>query len=1060
MSTSFRRWDAKRKEASEWRYFELDPELFIHDGNCSIYISQEKLNDNRPSFRIPLEILVSANCRALVQAATIVLTEPDLQESRSGANPRARSSLVQGLHYSLCLAAPDFYSDAEAVQYHITTRNVLAWAIDRPVVGLNPAAALSALKIRMDAWRPVSEDNFDALSRYADGQGYCDPKDLQTMLSNHSSGRASGRHGYKLVETPSHTAEDRRGRRRDNLKETLRAFRRSLSRPRARSASSIVRSITIDNADARTNFETSDDLAMSGGLSTRPDVPSSRYSMAKSFTSTPSSINTNATSKRRSSFLGIRLGRPQAPDTTETLIDNPAMLLLPDIKTRTISDISSELESASRWIENIYRQYNNDLSIQNSDIPAPLKMAREDSATSTSATSAQLRPSTTPRSTSSYTKTHPTSSRAPSPIKEEEADARMSNIPPVPARNAARLSLTSSSCNESATSLNDGTSVHETVVPPTSMSLGSIKNADPSKKDVRISSSDSGQETHSFQHACIRAPIVDASQSSHDAVVLDRPGRELVLSEIGNSNSRKSSTEEQAKILTSSELISRSSWAPESTNSGDPVSKIDDSSKRQTWYTDPPTQTVSPTEILVTGPKPLKSAMKAAESPRRRPESIEDVSAKAGEETSWETGEMMTRFPSLRRTDMGTATQPAPSHKHMLKASTAPSPRHIGVHANVSEPNLTTPEKEARQAGQKMTSLAGLSRSSTSAARHRCRKGHVLPARQTAPFTVPDLDARRIDTTEELNSSPHPACSGEVPVRTRTGMIFSTTDASRLVKLLPSSSHSVTLARTAEPENTSKRTLAKSVSIAVRPPTDIDRSKIKPSKARDSVGTFSRSQDHTRPAEDQSMYFLPRENVGCVELGVADLSAIDKILSEVKHLKQLAAVDGPQEDRERLVRFDSVRRRQSKSKETASSVVQALNTNLSEKKRRKSQATDKQAQSRVGQKLAPSPLSGSTEPSSRGLITPLSANTRSRSTASKQQKSTSTDPVEPAGKSSPRKLKKEAKSSVVDVQASILSFSDYEKYLSKAAMKVDKERGRSEQRAVRRSMTPLRELAA
>lgn len=1078
MSTSFRRWDAKKKEASEWKYYELDPELFVHDGNCSVYISREKLDGSRPSFRVPFSVLVSANCLTLIQEAAIVLPEPSAQQSTSDTNPSAGGSLIRGPHYSLCLEAPDFYSNAEVLQYHITTRNLFAWVMGKPVVGISPATALSALKIRLDAWRPSSEDNFVALSVYATDQGYCDDGGLQNLLSDHLQSPNAGRHGYKLVEVPSQPGDDRRGRRRDSFKESLRAIRRSLSRPRAKSTSSTVRSLSLDNAEARMDPTTSDIFSMSGGVGTRPSMPTSRHSTAKSVASIPSSTRTNTTTGRRSSFLGIPLGRARTLEPVESPPDDPPMFVLPDIRTRTISDISSELESASSWIESIYRQHNNNnLNTSNADIPTPLKIAREEPTPPTVST--RSRPSATPRSIYSYTKAQSTTSRAPSPIEEEDADTRKSNIPPVPARSAARLSLTISSRNDSATSLHDCASVHETDRSPTVTSPGTVRDVELLSRDVQASA-DARKGIRPLENAKSRTPTTNTLQPSSDTGAAELPGHEVRSSNTEESHPRKASNGGRPSAATSGGLISRFSWAPKPSDSDDLVSAIDDSSKRQTWYADPVIQTGSPTEIFSSEPRPLKSAMKAAEVSKRQIQSSERAPAKANVETGRKTAMTITRFPSLKRAVRKSTTEsdevePASPQKYTLRGFPAPSPRSVRLHANASEPNLTTAEQEARRLGQtgtfsrSVTSLAEPSRGSSSATQHRCRKGHVLPAYQEMPLAVsaavPHSQALKLDTTEGGISRLDPASNIEAPMSATSGTTFSLTENSTPATSLPSSDsvHSTNIVNFDEP---SKRVSTKSVSIAITPTSNVNGSKIRTLKAQGSTESLQQCRGPKPSPPAQSSYFLPRPTLESSGLGTADLSAIDQILSEIEALKQLAALDGPQEDRERLVRFDSIRRGRSKLKQEATSKVPlTADMRLAEKKKKtKTSAASAQAQTQVTARPTPSSFSGSPKPSSPRFTTPVLSNASSSNTSFKHNETASGDGSNPAVKGSARKLKKQVKkpqvNSVRDVQASILSFSDYEKYLSKAASGVGRRHERTEQGRFGRSNVNLYELAS
>ncbi|PHH84523.1 hypothetical protein CDD83_1815 [Cordyceps sp. RAO-2017] len=62
-----RRWDGAKRTCTNWDRFERDPELWMPDGNCLVYLhAQARPKTSSPAFKIPLEALVAGHCFPLV----------------------------------------------------------------------------------------------------------------------------------------------------------------------------------------------------------------------------------------------------------------------------------------------------------------------------------------------------------------------------------------------------------------------------------------------------------------------------------------------------------------------------------------------------------------------------------------------------------------------------------------------------------------------------------------------------------------------------------------------------------------------------------------------------------------------------------------------------------------------------------------------------------------------------------------------------------------------------------------------------------------------------------
>jgi hypothetical protein len=73
---------------------------------------------------------------------------------------------------SVFIPAPPDCSDDEALEWHLATRNFLAFCHTVPIVGITLGQAIISLHKRLELWRPGDEDNTRDVVAYLDSVGY------------------------------------------------------------------------------------------------------------------------------------------------------------------------------------------------------------------------------------------------------------------------------------------------------------------------------------------------------------------------------------------------------------------------------------------------------------------------------------------------------------------------------------------------------------------------------------------------------------------------------------------------------------------------------------------------------------------------------------------------------------------------------------------------------------------------------------------------------------------------------------------------------------------------
>ena len=176
---NIRRWDGNTRRVTAWdglrkvwepvkapsrdslpdMLLAQDPDLWMSDGNCLVYLYAKGQSQRGPSFRIPMQALKTAQCARLVALAAPVSDWPLLGNAKVS-------------QFEIYLPVPTESVRQEVLRWHVATRNFFAWMCQTPLIGEHLGNALSNLLERMMSWRDISTDNVEDVLVYADHCGY------------------------------------------------------------------------------------------------------------------------------------------------------------------------------------------------------------------------------------------------------------------------------------------------------------------------------------------------------------------------------------------------------------------------------------------------------------------------------------------------------------------------------------------------------------------------------------------------------------------------------------------------------------------------------------------------------------------------------------------------------------------------------------------------------------------------------------------------------------------------------------------------------------------------
>ncbi|GAB7343950.1 hypothetical protein MBLNU457_1896t2 [Dothideomycetes sp. NU457] len=164
-----KRWNGETRAISDWDGLRRDIELWQHDGDCLIHLSGRGRSRRGPAFRIPSSIIKETQCDRLFSDNYIRRSShsSDLV-SDSGYSSAASSEIP----CDMFIPAPDESTRSDAFHWHITTRNLFAWMMNKPIVGASLGKAFIDLQERMLLLRPATTNNVGDCLAYAENMGY------------------------------------------------------------------------------------------------------------------------------------------------------------------------------------------------------------------------------------------------------------------------------------------------------------------------------------------------------------------------------------------------------------------------------------------------------------------------------------------------------------------------------------------------------------------------------------------------------------------------------------------------------------------------------------------------------------------------------------------------------------------------------------------------------------------------------------------------------------------------------------------------------------------------
>ena len=125
--------------------------MWFERADCDIHFCTRRASQRGASLKIPFEAVEKLNCQYLIDRCIA-----DWETERAPI-------------YQIYIPAPSDLARKEAFNYHLTTRNVFAYAVGTPLVGEKLSTALIDLCNRLQEWEAFSLPDF---SDYLEKQGY------------------------------------------------------------------------------------------------------------------------------------------------------------------------------------------------------------------------------------------------------------------------------------------------------------------------------------------------------------------------------------------------------------------------------------------------------------------------------------------------------------------------------------------------------------------------------------------------------------------------------------------------------------------------------------------------------------------------------------------------------------------------------------------------------------------------------------------------------------------------------------------------------------------------
>ncbi|KAI1343693.1 hypothetical protein F5Y15DRAFT_367603 [Xylariaceae sp. FL0016] len=176
------RWDGASRSSATWDNLRRDPELWFRDGNCYIHLYGQGQSRRGPAFKVPFSALLEANCYPLIDR----FMSRDVIKSNAHAHVGDYGVTQRQNRIELFIPAPPQSDKRQAYNYHLATRNFIAFVFRRSMVGENLGNALITLMHSMHEFRVDTADNVQDMMSYLDEEGYlnlkCQPSHALAML--------------------------------------------------------------------------------------------------------------------------------------------------------------------------------------------------------------------------------------------------------------------------------------------------------------------------------------------------------------------------------------------------------------------------------------------------------------------------------------------------------------------------------------------------------------------------------------------------------------------------------------------------------------------------------------------------------------------------------------------------------------------------------------------------------------------------------------------------------------------------------------------------------------
>ncbi|KAI5928461.1 hypothetical protein F4810DRAFT_717053 [Camillea tinctor] len=164
------RWDGASRSSSSWDNLRRDPELWYRDGNCYIHLYGQGHSRRGPAFKVPFSALLEASFHPLIDkfmAQNIVKPDHHTQYDSPVSCHTQRQSRIE-----LYIPAPPHSDKRQSYNYHLATRNLIAFALRRSMVGETLGLALTTLMRSMYEFRTKDVNNVQDMINYLDEEGY------------------------------------------------------------------------------------------------------------------------------------------------------------------------------------------------------------------------------------------------------------------------------------------------------------------------------------------------------------------------------------------------------------------------------------------------------------------------------------------------------------------------------------------------------------------------------------------------------------------------------------------------------------------------------------------------------------------------------------------------------------------------------------------------------------------------------------------------------------------------------------------------------------------------